>query len=136
MRQFSGYQMGRWTAAAMIVATVVAMRLAVAASASVTPVVAGGWQGALSTGNASLRVVVHLSQDKDGKLTGTMDSPDQGATGIVISSVSYAPPEFHLAVDTIGAAYDGKLDTEKHQIVGVWKQGSAALPLTFTPLAK
>jgi hypothetical protein len=118
----------------MIVATVVAVRLAVAASASVAPIVVGDWQGGLSTGAKSLRVVVHLSEDKDGKLTGTMDSPDQGATGIALSSVNYAKTELHLAIETIGAAYEGKLDTEKHQIVGVWKQGGAALPLTLSPV--
>src|SRR5262249_37258094 len=59
------------------------------ASAASTPVptsaVVGDWKGAVSTGSASLRVLIHVAQDTDGKLTATMDSPDQGATGIAIS---------------------------------------------------
>ena len=93
--------------------------------------VLGDWQGAIDTGNGSLHVVFHLAQDKDGKLTGTMDSPDQNATGIVISSISYTQPEVHLTIAQFGSGYEGKLDKDKLQIVGVWKQGSASLPLTL-----
>ena len=93
--------------------------------------VLGDWKGTLDTGRGSLHVVFHLAQDKDGKLTGTMDSPDQGATGIVISSLSYTKPDVHLAIEQFGCGYEGKLDKDELQIVGVWKQGTAALPLTL-----
>jgi len=136
MRESKGDLMGRGTAAAMLLVTVAAVRLALAASASVAPAVVGDWQGALSTGSTSLRVVVHLSHDKDGKLSGTMDSPDQGATGIVMSSVSFAKPDLHLAIEAIGAAFDGKFDGGKQEIAGVWKQGAASLPLTLSRLRK
>jgi hypothetical protein len=89
----------------------------------------GDWQGALDTGNGSLHVVFHLAQDKEGKLTGTMDSPDQKATGIVISSISFTQPDVQLTIEQFGCRYDGKLDKDKTQIVGVWKQGTASLPL-------
>lgn len=92
----------------------------------------GDWQGTLDTGKGSLHIVFHLAQDKDGKLTGTMDSPDQNASGIVLTSVTFTSPDVHLGIEMIQGAYDGKLDNEKHQIVGVWKQGPASLPLTLS----
>jgi len=97
--------------------------------------VVGDWQGVLDTGHGSLHVVFHLAQDKDGALTATMDSPDQNATGIAASSVSYKQPDFQLAIEQFGCRYDGKLD-EKGQIVGVWKQGTASLPLTLQKAGK
>ena len=109
------------------------------AAASAAPAISGvvgDWQGAIDTGQGSLRVVFHLAQDKDGNLTGTMDSPDQNAKGIVLSSVSYKPPEFQLTIEQFGARYEGKLDKDKPQIVGFWKQGTASLPLTLVPAGK
>jgi hypothetical protein len=96
----------------------------------------GDWQGAIDTGNGSLRVVFHLTQDKEGKLMGTMDSPDQKATGIVISSISLTQQDVQLAIEQYGCKYDGRLDKDKHQIVGVWKQGNASLPLTLSRAEK
>ena len=100
------------------------------------PEVLGDWQGAIDTGNGSLHVVFHLAQDEDGKLTGTMDSPDQKATGIVISSISYTQPEVQLTIEQFGCRYDGKLAKDKLQIVGIWKQGTASLPLTLDRAGK
>ncbi len=96
----------------------------------------GDWQGAIDTGNGSLHVVFHVAQDKEGKLMGTMDSPDQKATGIVISSIASAQQEVHLTIEQFGCRYDGKLDKDNRQIVGVWKQGTASLPLTLSRAGK
>lgn len=123
--------------AAFLLLTSLLATLGLAASAA-PPVseVAGDWQGAIDTGNGSLHVVFHLAQDKDGNLTGTMDSPDQNATGIVVSSVTYKPPEFQLTIEQFGARYEGRFDKDKAQIVGVWKQGPASLPLTLSRAGK
>src|SRR5215467_14564445 len=47
----------------------------------------GTWTGTLDTGMGKLRVVFHIMNTDDG-LMATMDSPDQGATGIPTSSVT------------------------------------------------
>jgi uncharacterized protein len=118
------------TALALLTSLFAAIGFA-AAAAPAASVVLGDWQGTLDTGNGSLRVVLHLAQDQDGKLTGTMDSLDQGAMGIPISSVTYTQPDVRFSLEKFGSTYEGKLDKDKHQIVGVWKQGSASLPLTL-----
>ncbi len=43
-------------------------------------VIAGHWLGTLDAG-VKLRVVVNIEQSPEGKLTATLDSPDQGAQG-------------------------------------------------------
>jgi hypothetical protein len=106
------------------------------AGAAANPAVTGDWQGALDTGNGSVRLVVHIAQDKLSNLTATMDSPDQGATGIAVSSISFKQPDLHFEVERIGGSYDGKINQGSTEIVGNWKQGSASLALTLKRLGK
>ena len=95
--------------------------------------VVGDWEGALDTGQGSLRIVLHIAQGGDG-LTATMDSPDQGVTGIAIDTIAYNDPELHFEVARIAGSFAGKLD--KQQIAGQWKQGGATLPLTLKRMGK
>jgi hypothetical protein len=106
------------------------------ALAAPVPAVVGDWNGALSTGGGSLRVVIHVAQDKDGKLTATMDSPDQGATGIAISSITFKRPAVHFEIEKFGAGYDGAMNKDNSEITGNWKQGGTSLPLTFKRAGK
>lgn len=98
--------------------------------------VAGDWQGSLDTGGSALRVVIHIVSGKEGALTATMDSPDQGATGIEVTNVTYAGRDLHFEVPRIGGRFDGKADEELSKIAGDWKQGTASLPLTLKRVAK
>lgn len=107
------------------------LALVMAAALPATAPVVGDWQGALDTGNGSLRVVIHVTQDSSGKLAGTMDSPDQGATGIAIPTLTFQAPDFHFEIPRLSASYDGQLSKDGSQIAGQWKQGSVTLPLTF-----
>jgi hypothetical protein len=100
-------------------------------SPATAPAVVGDWSGALNTGGGSLRVVIHVSQDKDGKLTATMDSPDQGATGTTITSISYKEPNLHFELGNFGASYDGTMNKDNSEIAGTWKQSGTSLPLSF-----
>jgi hypothetical protein len=109
--------------------------LRAASSSSAAPAdalaVVGNWEGALSTGGPSLRLVVHLTQGKDGALAGTLDSLDQeGSNGMLLSNVSYKEPKLHfeLTVEPPGA-YDGTYDKDKNEISGHWQQGGQDLML-------
>ncbi|HUK89266.1 MAG TPA: hypothetical protein VLZ81_02615 [Blastocatellia bacterium] len=118
-------------AALMLLAAIAATAIASTATA-----VAGDWEGTLDTGNGTLRVVIHLSEDKDGKLTGNLDSPDQGATGIGMTTITYKEPDLHFEIASIGGSFDGKLTKSSDAIEGVWKQGSGSLPLIFKRAGK
>lgn len=121
--------------AGLLAGTLLAITLG-SALAALAPGVAGDWQGTLDTGSGTLRVVVHITQDKDGKLSGAIDSPDQGASGIAITSITYKEPDLHFEIDSIGGSYDGKMNKENSQIAGDWKQGGGSLPLTFKRVTK
>lgn len=101
------------------------------ATPAAVPVV-GDWQGALSANGAALHLALHLTQDKDGKLGGTMDSLDQGANGIVITAINFKAPDLHFEISSIAGTYDGKIGKNDSEIAGTWSQSGASLPLTFT----
>ncbi len=94
--------------------------------------VAGNWLGTLHFGNTSLRVVFHITRTDSNTLAATLDSPDQGATGIPVSSVRTAGDSIFLDVAAVRGGFEGIVAPDKASISGSWKQMNAALPLTLT----
>jgi len=90
---------------------------------------AGDWVGTLTVGGTDLRVVFRLQTDAEGRLTGTMDSPDQGATGIPIGRVLVDADTLRLAVPSIAGQYAGVLGDSAETLTGQWVQGGQRLPL-------
>lgn len=91
--------------------------------------ISGTWAGTLSIGPQTLRVVFHITPDDNG-FSATMDSPDQGANGIVMSHVSYVDNTLILKLKLAELAYKGthKGDT----IIGTASQAGHAFPLILT----
>ena len=121
----------------MVVVTVIAATVVVSAMtiASVSAAI-GDWEGRIDTGNGSLRVIVHISQAADGRLIGSLDSPDQGSTGIATSSASYNEPDLHFSIESLGSSYDGKMNHDNSEITGYWKQSGLSLQLVFKRRSK
>jgi len=92
----------------------------------------GSWSGVLEVQGMELRIVFHVEQGEGG-LTATMDSPDQGATGIPVSDVTVAGDSVTLSVDRIGGTYAGTLADDGTKIEGQWTQSGQSFPLTLTP---
>ncbi|PYJ86907.1 MAG: hypothetical protein DME22_03525 [Verrucomicrobia bacterium] len=97
---------------------------------------AGAWQGSLKVSLTELRLVLKVSKSGEGKLTGTMDSIDQGARDIPIDKIDYKEDTVHLELKKIGGTYDGKMSENGSEITGDWKQGGQSLPLVFKRLEK
>ncbi|MBS1812975.1 MAG: hypothetical protein JST84_32715 [Acidobacteria bacterium] len=94
--------------------------------------VEGDWEGTLKAGAAEFRLAVHIKKNEKGGLQATLDSVDQGAMGIPLSSISLSEGALKFTLDSIGASYEGKLDANRNVIGGNWSQGGASLPLEFT----
>ncbi len=96
---------------------------------------AGDWQGALNVGGAQLRLVLHITAGKDGALTATLDSLDQGAYGIPVSAISLKDAKLSLNVDAIqpNGTYEGTVNKDVTEIDGTWTQGQP-LELNFKRL--
>ncbi len=91
----------------------------------------GTWEGLLDAGAAQLRLVFHVEQGNGGELTGSMDSPDQGANGIPATSVSVDGRSLTFTIADLGATFEGVLSDDASQIEGTFSQGPANIPLTI-----
>lgn len=103
-----------------------------AAAASDSPAGAdftGRWEGTLEVGENSLRLVFHVDRAEDGTLQATIDSPDQGGTGIPVAEVTAEGSSIHFDVRVLSAEYDGRLGDEGRTIEGEWRQSGLTLPL-------
>jgi hypothetical protein len=89
---------------------------------------AGDWLGTLNAGGAQLRLALHIAVARDGTLTATLDSLDQGATGIPVSSVDLKETQLTLGVPAVGGTYVGAVNKDATEIDGTWSQGQ---PLTL-----
>ncbi len=99
-------------------------------AAPAQPQIAGDWQGTLSAGGAELRLVLHIAAGKDGALTATLDSIDQNANGIPITTVTLKESKLNLTVDAVRGTYEGTVNSDASGINGTWSQGQP-LELNF-----
>ena len=90
----------------------------------------GEWNGALDANGTKLRLVLKVSS-KEGKLTATIDSLDQNANGIPVSSVVQTGDQVKLELSGIAASFEGKMNAAATEITGQWKQGGGSLPLVL-----
>ena len=92
--------------------------------------IAGDWQGTLNAGGAQLRLVLHITAGKDGAFAATLDSVDQGAMAIPVTSVKLKGSKLSLTVDAVHGTYEGTVNKEGSEIDGIWSQGQS-LELNF-----
>lgn len=93
----------------------------------------GDWLGTLDTGMMKLRLVLHIVNTDQG-LTATMDSPDQGANGIPVNSITRTGTEFKFEMKSIGGSYVGTISTDLSTINGTWTQMGKSWPMVLKPL--
>jgi hypothetical protein len=91
--------------------------------------IAGDWLGTLKAGTVELRIVLHIANGGDG-LNASMDSPDQAANGIPISSISLKDSKLTFSVDVVHGSYEGNVRPDGTLIEGTWSQGRP-MPLDF-----
>lgn len=90
----------------------------------------GDWHGTLKIGATELRLVMHLSKSKTGRLQGTVESIDQApGAGMEITAASFLNSELRLSLADYLATYEGKMNPAG-AIEGTWTQG-VKVPLTW-----
>ena len=94
------------------------------------------WEGKLSFGSTTLKVVFKSSLKEDGTREAFLDSPDQSATNIRASSILITGDSLKFAVNSIGASYAGEINKDSMTAVGKFKQGMAVLDLKLKKVDK
>lgn len=92
--------------------------------------VSGSWRGVLKVQVIQLRIVINISKTGDG-YTATLDSPDQGAKGIPVTSISFENTTLKFSVANLGVEYEGTF-AQDSTITGTFKQAGQSFPLDFT----
>ena len=90
----------------------------------------GTWNGSIQVGPNSLPLVFHVSS-QNGENSCLMDSPDQGAKGIVATVNFLSTDSISLSVSAIGATYNGKL--QEGEIKGIFSQIGMRFTLNLKP---
>jgi serine-type D-Ala-D-Ala carboxypeptidase/endopeptidase len=115
--------------------TPIVLAAALAATTIAAPAIAqeaaGNWLGVLDVSGTRLPLVIHLKRDEGGVLSGTMDSPAQGATGIPLAEVKVEAGSLTFAVPTIAGTYKGQWDADAKLWKGEWSQAGQSWPLSF-----
>lgn len=92
--------------------------------------ISGQWHGVLKVQGIQLRIVFNINQT-DKAYSSTMDSPDQGAKGIPVTSTNYENSILELEISNAGIQYEGTLD-KNNTFVGTFIQGGQSFPLVLT----
>jgi hypothetical protein len=89
----------------------------------------GQWRGTIAIQGIRLEIIFHVSR-KDGRFVSTLDSPDQNAYRIPVSTTTFNHPDVKFDMSSIGAVFSGKLSDG--QITGTWSQSGQSLSLSLT----
>jgi hypothetical protein len=99
---------------------------ALSAPAQQKPMITGGYLGTLGP----LHVKLHLKVDPTGSVTGTLDSPDQGANGIPCADFHLDGQALSFTVPAVHGSWKGTVANDGDLLSGTWNQGSP-MPLNF-----
>ncbi len=94
--------------------------------------ITGQWNGVLKLPAAQLRVIFNVTKTDTG-FTSTMDSPDQGAKGIPVTTTIFENPNIKFVIANARIEYIGEL--KGTAIVGIFKQGGQEFPLDLSKQA-
>ena len=94
------------------------------------------WEGTLKISSVSLRIVFKIFNNDDGSLGAFLDSPDQGANNIPVSSITMTGDSLKIAIQMIGGSYIGKIYKDSAIVKGSFKQAGMVLPLDLKKIDK
>jgi RNA polymerase sigma factor (sigma-70 family) len=91
----------------------------------------GNWEGTLHAGPQQLRLVLHIIKTND-TFVATMDSVDQGAKNIPVTTLSAGGHSLYFGQPAIGAEYRGTMNTAGTELSGKFTQLKKSFSLKFT----
>jgi len=97
-----------------------------ASTAQASDVFLGAWEGALDLAGAKLEFTVTFSRDANAQISGTIDIPAQGASGIRLGDIKIEGSKISFIIDDPGAqggpTFEGELNDTKKTIAGTFSQ--------------
>ncbi len=90
----------------------------------------GIWNGAVDVNGKQLRLVLKMSNQRDGTSTGSLASIDQGGIELPVAIIQ-KDANLTLDVKVTGGSYVGALNAAGTELVGTFTTQGVVLPLTF-----
>ena len=90
----------------------------------------GTWNGTLDANGMSMHFVLTMANQADGTATARVISLDEGELEVPLV-VTQKGSSVVLRDDVIPSSFAGTLNADGTELAGTFKQGSAALPMTF-----
>ncbi|MBA3049485.1 hypothetical protein, partial [Brevundimonas sp.] len=97
-------------------------------AAAPAPDLGGAWEGRISVGGQSIRIVFRV----DAAGNAVMDSPDQGARNIAVDRPTVENGVVRFVVPVIQGRFEGTRSDDGQTLTGVLSQGGVTLPLVLT----
>ena len=92
--------------------------------------ITGQWNSILKVQGIQLRLVFHLEKTEKG-YDATMDSPDQGAKGMPVSSTTFENSTITMVIQSAKIEYDGVLGKD-NMFTGTFRQAGQSFPLNLS----
>jgi len=92
--------------------------------------ITGTWNGLLKVQGMQLSLVFHINKTEN-KFSSTMDSPDQKAFGIPVTTTNFENLKLTIAIANAGIEYEGVLGTDGN-INGTFKQSGQSFPMNLS----
>ena len=92
--------------------------------------ITGTWNGILKVQGMQLSLVFHINKTQNG-FSSTMDSPDQKAFGIPVTSTNFENSKLTIAIANAGIAFEGVLGADGI-INGTFKQSGQNFPMNLS----
>jgi alpha-mannosidase len=92
--------------------------------------IAGDWASTLSVDGTQLHLALHIVAAKDGSLSSTVDSVDQGDYGTATTATVFKDSKLTFAIDAYHVTYEGTLNKDGSEIDGSLTQGQS-FPLNW-----
>jgi uncharacterized protein len=93
--------------------------------------ISGSWAGTLALPTGKLRLVFNIQADASGKLSATMDSPDQGAKGLPVDKVTFNKNLLECSLNALGVKYSGTFVADSMLVKGEFSQAGYNFPLNL-----
>jgi len=92
--------------------------------------IAGTWNGILKVQGMQLSLVFHINKTENG-FSSNMDSPDQKAFGIPVTTTNFENSKLTIAIANAGIEYEGVLGSDG-SIIGNFKQSGQSFPMNLS----
>ena len=91
----------------------------------------GTWNATMDAGGKPLQLVLTMMNQSDGTATASIVNVDEGKLRIPVSAITRAATKVTFDFASIDGSYAATLSDDGMELVGTFREGPVALPLTF-----